>query len=111
MTEVVNTVPVRADKSAPVDPTEMGLHGLAQAYAKGQLNYQEYKRARTELLDRVTGDVTILAHRPERVEEAESHTEQSDASDKRREHIIQLLIGMVFVFVVTLTLLLWIVMH
>jgi hypothetical protein len=43
-----------------LDVSQMDLHELARAYSDGQLDFEQYRCARTQLLDSVTGESTII---------------------------------------------------
>jgi hypothetical protein len=49
-----------------LDVSQMDLRELAQAYAEGLIDFEQYRHARTQLLDRVTGEATIVVREPTR---------------------------------------------
>jgi hypothetical protein len=49
-----------------LEVSKLDLHALARAYFDGLLDFEQYRRARTQLLDRVTGEDTITVQQPTR---------------------------------------------
>ncbi|MEJ2694044.1 MAG: hypothetical protein P8166_13615 [Candidatus Thiodiazotropha sp.] len=47
-----------------LDTSQMDLRALARSYYEGLLGFDQYRRARRELLDRMTGDATAIRQPP-----------------------------------------------
>jgi hypothetical protein len=65
-------------ESTMLDTSHMDLHELARAYADGRLEFEQYRSARTQLIDRVTGEATIVVRQTTRPVVHASHVAHSE---------------------------------
>lgn len=75
-----------------LDTREMDLRALARAYSGGLLDFKQYRRARAQLLDRVTEDATIMVRSHSRsVDFAAGQTWVEKGVAKRKSYSVILL--------------------
>jgi hypothetical protein len=89
----------------------MSLQELARAYADGQMDFQEYRRVRTQLLDRITGEATVIVNYEDITVEQETHSRQRIVDVRYlfpNSHVIRWLIS---TCVVVTVLMLWWVLY
>ena len=101
---------LRSDETTKLDISRMGLHELARAYSDGQLDFEQYRCARTQLLDRVTGEATIMVRQPTRPVKHAFHTAISGVGASPRRLNGRLMSWLSAILFVAITFVFWLLM-
>jgi hypothetical protein len=94
-------------EQAMIDTTQMDLPALARAYYAGLIDFEHYRSARTDLLDRLTGDATIMVQRPAGPAEIDPKQLLPDEDATSQKSYLPILFGALLVLLVLLILALW----
>jgi len=90
-----------------LDTSHMDLHELARAYADGLLDFDQYRSARTQLIDRVTGEATIIVREPTNPAAHASHVALCEEGARPRRLNGRILSGFTAALFVMIILVFW----
>lgn len=110
MKSMEETMLPRSDEMTKLDTSRMGLHELARAYSDGLLDFEQYRCARTQLLDRVTGEATVMVRQPTRPVKHAFHMAISGGGASLRSLNGRLMCWLSAILFVAITFVIWLLM-